>query len=937
MVVSALPDCNPKQTVTSSLSSRSTKRKQQKHKQKHNGRHRHTQKSILLTRQNQRQQQQQQQQHADGTKKPDGSTNTISNNINSNINRITTVNNKNSNSSINNENRNNSNIEIVFFLTRRRFPIRKLMRTVCLLFTAWSFLQCLRTSGIPYAQTVHQIVYGSSSDSVAIANSAVTSLYEYVPSAMDRRLAQMILSCKDDFNTMLPPATMPSVGPLSALIASIASYATFDWLLPVWSTRFRVLLEYKKTREFVQDVIDNGCDDSNGSDSNDNVTGTCGVLVRLGGSSTGTRTGSDGAKSKTKNLLVVLPLQFSRSRSESRPIQVSSKKKSKSAEKSKSRSSYSLIDVDMSSEKSMSTEESKSQLQTNNSKKRKKTKQKQKPLSSRKLSSSSSSSPHNNNNNNLSSSANDDNDIIANCVQHLSDYYFEMDDQHTRIYCDVETKECTEGAPTLHEAPLKDLQALIQRTGRTTSTTTATTMGLTPHQRKLAKERYQPYNTFRLTTSMTPTLRKALAERLSSPLVVIQLIGKLVALLEEGTGATIVSLGTTLGQHVFYAHRAIAASKQLAEEVETNLQTDSDCLVSVLRTRRVRAFNNSNDDDYHHERIWVSAKAGDLLPGDIFRLAMETSIENNSNSSSNNNTAEVKNEWIVPVDALVLRGQCLTNEAILTGESVPQIKIPLDLEEEQKVAAAEATTTTTNDNSDVVPPRRLDLHKDRSSILFAGTTLFHTLGGVGVGVGGSDPFVENNNGNNASSGVTCLALRTGTYSSKGNLLKAIKGRAHLGAISNEQSEQDAVRMIGSLSVCAFLSCVSLFFPNSNVSGGGADGGTNKIVARVSPFRRVVQCTRILLASIPSNLPLALAAIARSCSGVLRHQADVVCSEPGSLLTAAYIDTVVFDKVCTHVRDEAKGTAMELNGMKYGVMECSFFRGMDRWIDSLVRN
>jgi len=204
----------------------------------------------------------------------------------------------------------------------------------------------------------------------------------------------------------------------------------------------------------------------------------------------------------------------------------------------------------------------------------------------------------------------------------------------------------------------------------------------------------------------------------------------------------------------------------------------------------------------------------------------------------------------------------------------------MDFEE----ARLEAESEAHNEDSGLSPQRRLDLHKDRSSILFAGTTLFHTLG---ASEGGSNK--NETKTVSSASGVTCLALRTGTYSSKGKLLKAMQGSARVGAISNDQSEKDSIRMIAALSFCALLSCGSLFVPSSTA-------------IPVSPFRRVIQCTRIALASIPSNLPLALAAVARSCSSVLRHQSDVVCSEPGSLLTAAYVDTVVFDKTGTLTAD-----------------------------------
>ena len=69
---------------------------------------------------------------------------------------------------------------------------------------------------------------------------------------------------------------------------------------------------------------------------------------------------------------------------------------------------------------------------------------------------------------------------------------------------------------------------------------------------------------------------------------------------------------------------------------------------------------------------WISTAAGELVPGDMFRLTM--SQEERKNSDTASDKTEKQQELIVPVDALVIKGQCLTNEAILTGESVPQIK-----------------------------------------------------------------------------------------------------------------------------------------------------------------------------------------------------------------------------------------------------------------------
>lgn len=683
-------------------------------------------------------------------------------------------------SSSNDDNNNDFNsihnrVKIESFVAPRKFPVRMFLRTACLLLAARSFLQCSQTSGIPYAQTVWKIVYGTTdaaTGAAAAISTATVAAMDFVPTALERTVAQMILSCNDDYNIMLPPELLPSTGPLLKFVASIVAYIGLTLLLPHWSTKFRVLLEYRKL------------DHPSFAVNKENTS----VLVRSGTPSSGSA-----AKSKSNNLLVI-------------PLQESSKSKIKT------------------------TAESQQKKKKN---KKDKTKPSSKKSSQRKI-------------------GNNNDDIIDNNnYVHPSDFFFEVD--HSRIYCDLDTKECIDGAPALQTAPFSALQRLIDGGG------------LTKKRRRIAKERYEPYNIFPLAT---PTFQEAFLERISSPLVVIQLVGRLVSLLEEGAGAA-VSMFITMAQHYYNAQQAIVSATQLAQEVKTNLQDTSGYQVSVWNESKQR---------------WVSTAAGQLVPGDMFRLTM-------SQMHDDAGKAQRQQELIVPVDALVVKGQCLTNEAILTGESVPQIKIPLDFEEETEGRNNNSGNDKDGDGDDTTPERRLDMHKDRSSILFAGTTLFHTLGSGG-GISSAETTTDTKD--STAGGVTCIALRTGTYSSKGRLLKALKGSAHVGAISNEQSEKDAIRMIASLSCCAALSCLSLFVQRK----GNA--------AKVSPFRRVIQCSRIALASIPSDLPLALASIARFCSKILRHQSDVVCSEPGSLLTAAYIDTVVFDKV-------RYGIIVKLNG------------------------
>ena len=403
---------------------------------------------------------------------------------------------------------------------------------------------------------------------------------------------------------------------------------------------------------------------------------------------------------------------------------------------------------------------------------------------------------------------------------HPCPFYFELN--QCRVYFDPRTGKCEDGGPSLHTARIEDLEAASQQ-------------GLSKAQTIVAQDRYGPYNRPELAS---PTVLEAFYARISSPLVVVQLNGQLLTVFEEGI-ASILNLGQTVVHHYWNARQAIHSAKQLAEEVQESVQDTSSMKVWVLRDAKTAKTGKK----------WVQTTALDVFPGDVFIMTK----------------ANQHKDMVVPVDALLLNGQCLMNEAVLTGESVPQSKVAMDFVEERLQADS-----------------ALDMRTHSYSIVFAGTNMIHcSLEASQSSRHSNLPVLPET----ASASVVCLALRTGTYSSKGELLRVLKSNSHLGAISNPQSEKDSMRLIAGMSACAVASCASIFISR----------GTE--TRQVSAFRRIIQCTRIAIASIPSELPLALSAVARTCSKKLRQEADVVCSEPGSLLTAAHVDMVVFDKVC----------------------------------------
>lgn len=68
---------------------------------------------------------------------------------------------------------------------------------------------------------------------------------------------------------------------------------------------------------------------------------------------------------------------------------------------------------------------------------------------------------------------------------------------------------------------------------------------------------------------------------------------------------------------------------------------------------------------------WERKVPEELLPGDVISLTHRQHPSNNS-TGGDDGAAEGR---VVPADVLLLYGKCITNEAMLTGESTPQWKV----------------------------------------------------------------------------------------------------------------------------------------------------------------------------------------------------------------------------------------------------------------------
>ena len=100
----------------------------------------------------------------------------------------------------------------------------------------------------------------------------------------------------------------------------------------------------------------------------------------------------------------------------------------------------------------------------------------------------------------------------------------------------------------------------------------------------------------------------------------------------------------------------------------------------------------------HRAGRWDRRDPEELVPGDVVSVARPTG------AAAFSHTGEPR---VIPADLLLLAGEAMTTEAMLTGESTPQRKHPVNQRE---------------------PGARLTLPADRSHVLFGGTRVLQHEG-----------------------------------------------------------------------------------------------------------------------------------------------------------------------------------------------------------------
>ncbi|CCW65379.1 unnamed protein product [Phytomonas sp. EM1] len=209
-----------------------------------------------------------------------------------------------------------------------------------------------------------------------------------------------------------------------------------------------------------------------------------------------------------------------------------------------------------------------------------------------------------------------------------------------------------------------------------------------------------------------------------------------------------------------------------------------------------------------------------------------------------------------PVDAILIKGTCVVNEATLTGESTPQLKEAID---------------------DIDLP--LNIKKHTRHMIFSGTQILLSSGPK------REPNENRDSHAKAPGNALAVVLKTGFETKQGKLLRTILHSQ--GRVSENSGE--AFAFIGVLVVFALAASGYL------LKHGLADPRRNR-------WKLFLSSIQIVTSVVPPELPMELS-LTVNTSLLALSKLSIFCTEPFRIPYAGMVDTCCFDKTGTLTTDE----------------------------------
>lgn len=253
-----------------------------------------------------------------------------------------------------------------------------------------------------------------------------------------------------------------------------------------------------------------------------------------------------------------------------------------------------------------------------------------------------------------------------------------------------------------------------------------------------------------------------------------------------------------------------------------------ECTVVHQRLNNLKEFKTMSIKAYSVEckrnGQWISCPSDELLPGDLVRIGLQEGAETT-----------------IPCDMLLLDGNCIVNEAMLSGESTPLQKESIKDREANEI---------------------LSLTDDKVHILYAGTKLLQVNS------------IENANH------ALCFVLKTGFHTTQGKLVRTMIYNSENVTANNLES------FLFILFLLMFAIAASIYVWKEGIKD-----------PERSRFKLILECIIIITQVIPPELPMELS-LAVNASLMALTQFAIFCTEPFRIPFAGKVDVCCLDKTGT---------------------------------------